>query len=217
MPLIDNPSCDLVLYTHPWSRGRTARWVLEEAGVPYRHVMLDWGDTGVKAPEYLALNSMGKVPTLVHQGKVITECAAICTYIADAFPQAELAPAVAARADYYRWLFFAAGPFEAAMMDRHLKVEITAEQQSMMGYGTYEHAEAAMVMAVEAHPYITGERFSVADAYVGALLMWGMQFGLITKRPAFESYTARLMARPAYQAARAIDDALAAALKSAKV
>ena len=101
---------DLVFYTNPMSRGRIARWMLEETGQPYETVVLDYTTT-LKAPAYLAVNPMGKVPALLHGDAVVTESAAICAYLADAFPQAGLAPPLTskARAPYFRWLFFAGG------------------------------------------------------------------------------------------------------------
>lgn len=212
MPLTEAADCELVLYTHPWSRGQIARWMLEEVGVPYRQVLLEFGTT-MKAPDYLALNPMGKVPTLVHRGRVVTECAAICAYLADAFPAAGLAPAPAERAAYYRWLFFAAGPLEAAVIDRAMRVEITPKEEVMVGYGSYERALDVIAGAVSAGPYVAGPDFSAADVYVGSHLIWGMQFDTIPKRPEFEAYAARLKSRPAYKAARAIDQALGQALQ----
>lgn len=212
MPLTDAADCELVLYTHPWSRGQIARWMLEEVGVPYRQVLLEFGTT-MKAPEYLALNPMGKVPTLVHREQVVTECAAICAYLADAFPAAGLAPAPAERAAYYRWLFFAAGPLEAAVIDRSMRVEITPKEEVMVGYGSYERALDVIAGAVSAGPYVAGPNFSAADVYVGSHLIWGMQFDTLPKRPEFEAYAARLKSRPAYKAARAIDQALGQTLQ----
>ncbi|WP_374428164.1 glutathione S-transferase family protein [Ideonella dechloratans] len=213
MPVTDATDAELVLYTHPWSRGQIARWMLEEVGRPYRQVLLDFGST-MKAPDYLALNPLGKVPTVVHRGQVVTECAAICAYLADAFPAAGLAPAPAERAAYYRWLFFAAGPLEAAIIDRTLKVELTPRQEVMAGYGSYERAVEVMAGAVSAGPYVAGPGFTAADVYVGSHLIWGMQFGTLPKRPEFEDYAARLVARPAYSAAKAIDEALGQALQA---
>ncbi|MBW0147121.1 glutathione S-transferase family protein [Marinobacter arenosus] len=209
MAITDAPDCDLVFYTNPMSRGRIVRWMLEEVGVEYRQVLLDY-DTQMKSEDYLAINPMGKVPALVHRGEVVTECAAICAYLADAFPEAGLAPEPAARAAYYRWLFFAAGPLEAAVMDRVLQAEVRRDQERMVGYGTYERTVNAMTGAVSAHQYVAGDRFSAADVYVGSHLMWGMEFGSITRRPEFEAYVARLSDRPALLAAKAIDDGLAA-------
>lgn len=208
MAMTDAPDCDLVFYTNPMSRGRIVRWMLEEVGVDYRQVLLDY-DTQMKSEDYLAINPMGKVPTLVHRGEVVTECAAICAYLADAFPEAGLAPEPSARAAYYRWLFFAAGPLEAAVMDRILQAEVSRDQERMVGYGTYERTVSAMAAGVSAHDYVAGDRFSAADVYVGSHLMWGMEFGSITRRPEFEAYVARLVDRPALLAAKAIDDGLA--------
>lgn len=207
MPLTEAPNCDLVLYTHPWSRGQIARWMLEETGAPYRQVILDFGTT-MKAPDYLALNPMGKVPTVVHGQQVVTECAAICAYLADAFPAAGLAPALAQRAAYYRWLFFAAGPVEASVVDRTLGVKIEVKQERMVGYGNYERVMDTLAAAVARAPWLGGPAFSAADVYVGSQLIWGMQFGTIAKRAEFEDYAARLTQRPAYLAAKAIDTAL---------
>ena len=104
---------DLTFYTNPMSRGQTVRWMLEEFGEPYETEILQYGTT-MKPEPYLSINPMGKVPAVRHGGKVVTEVAAICAYLADAFPAAGLAPPVADRADYYRFLFFAAGPLEQA-------------------------------------------------------------------------------------------------------
>lgn len=207
MSLTESTDCDLVLYTNPRSRGQIARWMLEETGAPYRQVLLQYGTT-MKAPDYLQINPMGKVPAITHRGQVVTECAAICAYLADAFPQAGLAPAPQERASYYRWLFFAAGPLEAAVIDRALKVEVSPEQQRMVGYGSFERAIEVLAQAVSAGPYITGSQFTAADVYAGAQVLWGLQFGSLPKRPEFEDYAARLTQRPAYRAAKAIDDAL---------
>lgn len=211
MPLTESPDCDLVLYTHPWSRGQIARWMLEETGAPYRQVVLDYAST-MKAAPYLAVNPMGKVPAVVHGGQVVTECAAICAYLADAFPAAGLAPPTAQRASYYRWLFFAAGPLEAAVVNRTLGVHPDERQQRMVGYGSYERVVEVLAAAVAGTTYLGGPAFSAADVYVGSHLIWGMQFGTLPRRAEFEDYAARLTQRPAYQAAKAIDMALGAEL-----
>src|SRR3569623_1649044 len=119
-------SKDLVFYTNPMSRGRIVRWMLEEVGQPYRTELLEY-ETGMKAAQYLAINPTGKVPAIVHGGTVVTEGAAICAYLADAFPQAGLAPALDDRGDYYRWLFFAAGPVEAAVTAENFGYEPTLD------------------------------------------------------------------------------------------
>ncbi|BBJ24319.1 glutathione S-transferase family protein [Candidatus Nitrotoga sp. AM1P] len=211
MTLTVSPDCDLVLYTHPWSRGQIARWMLEETGANYRQVILDYG-TSMKSDEYLSVNPMGKVPTITHRGSVVTECAAICAYLADAYPSANLAPSNADRASYYRWFFFAAGPLEAAVMDHSLKVAVSEEQERMVGYGNYERTVDVLAKAVNSAPYLAGDAFSAADVYVGSHILWGTQFGTLPKRPEFEEYIQKLVERPAYKAAKAIDLELGAAL-----
>ncbi|ONG53809.1 glutathione S-transferase [Pseudoroseomonas deserti] len=200
---------DLVFYTHPMSRGRVVRWMLEELGQPYRTELLDYGGS-MKAPAYLAVNPMGKVPAIRHGGTVVTEGAAICAYLADAFPAAALAPPPGdpRRGPYYRWLFFAAGPMEAAVVNRSLGFELPPGKERMAGYGSYADVMNAAEQAVGQGLYLAGDSFTAADLYFGAHLGWGMQFGTIEKRPAFEAYWARLAARPAAIRAAAIDDAL---------
>lgn len=197
---------ELVFYTNPQSRGRMVRWMLEEVGAPYRTELLEYGTT-MKAPEYLAINPMGKVPAIRHGDTVVTECAAICAYLADAFPDAGLAPPLDRRGDYYRWLFFAAGPLEAAVSNRSLGVEVPAEKEMMVGYGNFGAVMDALQKAVTANAYIAGDRFTAADVYVGAHIGWGMQFGSIEERPGFAEYWARVSDRDAHRRANELDDA----------
>ncbi len=199
-------SDELVFYTNPMSRGRIARWMLEEVGTPYRTEILEYGTT-IKAPEYLAINPMGKVPAIRHGDTVVTECAAICAYLADAFPDAGLAPKIAERGDYYRWLFFAAGPLEAAIMNKSMGFEVPADKQVMSGYGSYNAVIDTLALAVSGRSYLAGEHFSAADVYVGSQIGWGLQFGTIEKRPEFEDYWGRISDREAYRRAKEIDDA----------
>lgn len=201
-------------YTNPMSRGQIARWALHEAGADYQQHLLEYGGS-MKAPDYLAINPMGKVPAIVHDGRIVTECAAICAYLADAFPPAGLQPTADERADYYRWLFFAAGPVEAAITNRHMKWETTEEQEMMAGYGSYAKAVAALDGALSGKDYICGNRFTAADIYVGSQVDWGLQIGTLPANPAFAAYAGRLRERPAYQAAKAIDGALIAAAQAA--
>ena len=200
-------STKVVFYTNPMSRGRIARWMLEEAGCAYSTIVLEYG-AAMKTAEFLAVNPMGKVPALCHGDVVVTECAAICAYLADAFPEAGLAPPPAERGDYYRWLFYSAGPLEAAVTNHSLGFEVPAERQSMAGYGSYEAAVNTLEQAVSKHAYITGDRFSAADVYVGSQVGWGLQFGTLPERPAFQEYWSRLKVRSAYQEATRLDDAL---------
>ena len=203
---------ELTFYTNPQSRGRIVRWMLEEIGQPYRTELLDYATT-MKAPAYLAINPMGKVPALKHGDAVVTEVAAICTYLADAFPAAGLAPPPASRlrAPYYRWLFFAAGPLEAAVSNKALGFAVPEGRDRMMGYGTYALTMNTLEAAVSGMDYLVSGKFSAADLYVGSHLGFGMQFGTIEKRPAFEQYWARLSARPAWRRANTLDDKAAAA------
>jgi glutathione S-transferase len=202
-------SDELVFYTNPQSRGRLVRWMLEEVGQPYRTEVLDYASS-MKAPAYLAINPMGKVPAITHGDAVVTECAAICAYLADAFPQAKLAPPPGhrLRAPYYRWLFFTAGPIEFAVSNRALGFAVPAERERMMGYGNVEQALKTLEAAVSQADYLVGDSFTAADVYVGSHLNFNMMFGTIDKRPAFERYVARLTARPAFARARQFDDAL---------
>jgi glutathione S-transferase len=199
----------LTFYTNPMSRGRIARWMLEEVGEPYETVLLDYGTT-MKAPDYLAINPMGKVPAIKHGEVVVTEGAAICAYLADMFPDRGLAPPPGnqLRGPYYRWLFFAAGPVESAVTGKSLGLLAPADKKAMAGYGSFEDTIDALATAVTHGPYICGEQFTAADIYVGSQIGWGMMFGSIDKRPVFEDYFARIQARPAAARAAQLDDAL---------
>ena len=202
---------DLMFYTNPMSRGRIVRWMLEEVGAPYRTEIMDYA-TSLKGADYLAINPMGKVPAIKHGEVVVTEAAAICAYLADAFPQKGLAPPVGdkRRGAYYRWLFFAAGPVEQATGLRALGVEIKPEQKRMMGFGDFADTLNAMEGAIAGRDYVLGDAFSAADVYFGSQVSWGLQFGSVEKRPAFVAYAERLQARPAYKRASEIDDKLLA-------
>ena len=201
-------SDELVLYTNPMSRGRIVRWMLEETGAPYRTEVLGY-DGAMKSPAYLAINPMGKVPAIRHGETVVTEGAAICAYLADAFPDAGLAPPPGSRArgPYYRWLFFAAGPVEAATGDRMLGVDPTGKE-TQLGYGSLARLTDVLEAHLEANAYFAGEAFTAVDVYAGSQIGWGMQFGSLDKRPVFERYWAKVSARPAAVRAREIDDAL---------
>ena len=198
----------ITFYTNPMSRGRIVRWMLEELGEPYETVLLDYGTT-MKAPEYLAINPMGKVPAIKHGDTVVTEGGAICAYLADAFPEKNLAPPPGdpRRAPYYRWMFFSAGPVEAVITGKALGLLAPADKKAMAGYGSYEETIDALEQAVSRTPYIVGDQFTAADVYVGSQIGWGMMFGIVDKRPAFAEYVGRLQSRPAAQRANQIDDA----------
>jgi glutathione S-transferase len=201
----------LTLYTNPMSRGRIARWMLEETGADYDTRLVKY-DGDMHSPEYLAINPMGKVPTIVHGDKVVTECAAICAYLADTFPEAGLSPTPDERADYYRWLFFAAGPVEAAVANRSLGIETPEDKKRMVGYGDFDLMRDTLISAIADRSFICGDRFTAADVYVGSQVTWGVQFGSIPSSPEMVAYSERLCARDAYKRASAKDDAAAAEL-----
>ena len=199
---------EIVFYTNPMSRGRIVRWMLEEVGRPYRTEIVHYGPA-MKSPEYRAINPMGKVPALVHDGAVVTEVAAICAYLADAFPDAALAPApgTPARAPYLRWLFFGAGPLEAAVTDKSLGFEAPEERRRMVGYGSFQDAMDTLEYALSQGEYVAGDSFSAADVYLGAQVQWGLMFGTIDKRPVFERYAQQMWSRDAAIRAKELDDA----------
>jgi glutathione S-transferase len=198
----------ITFYTNPMSRGRIARWMLEEVGEPYETVLLEYGTT-MKSPEYLAINPMGKVPAIKHGHTIVTEGGAICAYLADVFPDKGLAPPSGSqlRGPYYRWLFFAAGPVEAAVTGKSLGLLAPEDKKMMAGYGSFDETMNALEQAVSRSPYICGDQFTAADVYVGSQIGWGLMFGSIDKRPAFTDYVGRIQSRPAARRAAEIDDA----------
>ena len=204
---------ELVFYTNPQSRGRIAHWMMEELAEPYETVWLDYGTT-MKAPDYLAVNPMGKVPALRHGDAVVTEAAAICAYLGDRFPEKGLIPPPGspARADYYRWLFFAAGPLEQAIIARSLGWEVPEGKHGQAGFGSLELTIDALDGWLSENDFIAGARFTMADTYVGSQFVWGLRFGSIPERPSFKAYVERITQRPAYAEANAIDAAIAAGI-----
>ncbi len=206
---------DLVFYTNPMSRGRMVRWMLEEVGAPYATEIVGYGPP-MKTGPYAAINPMGKVPALTHRGVVVTEVAAICAYLADAFPDAGLAPALddPARGAYYRWLFFSAGPVESAITNTALGFQAPPEREAMLGYGNLAKVLDVLEAAIDparngGHDYICGDRFTAADLYVSSQLGYGLLFKTIEARPAYVAYVGKTSSRPAALRAKAIDDALA--------
>jgi glutathione S-transferase len=199
---------DLIFYTNPQSRGRIVRWMLEEVAQPYDTEIIGYDE--LKNEHYLAVNPMGKVPAIKHRGHVVTECAAICAYLADVFPQASLGPHDDEKADYYRWLFYAAGPVEQAFTNSAMKWEVPPERERMFGYGNAARVVAVLDELFSLRDYVCGDRFTAADVYVGSQIMFPMQFGMLEKRSSFERYRDRLQARPAYQRATEIDERIIA-------
>jgi len=160
---------------------------------------------------------MGKVPALRHGDAVVTETAAICAYLADAFPQAQLAPPLGdrLRAAYYRWLFFGAGPVEAATSNKALGFVVPPDRERMIGYGNITRVLSTLEAALLRANYLAGDSFTAADLYIGAQIGFGIMFGTLEKRPVFDQYWTRISARPAYLRAKQLDDAKAAEMKKA--
>ncbi|MDB6089581.1 MAG: glutathione S-transferase [Gammaproteobacteria bacterium] len=206
---------EIVLYYNPMSRARVAHWMLEEVGAPYRLELLSFEKGEHKKSDFLAVNPMGKLPALVHRNTVVTECGAICTYLADAFPAAGLAPGneEPARGTYLRWMFFGAGCVEPAIMDRMLSRPLP-ERTGALGYGSYADTLNALEKALAPGPYILGERFSAADVYIGSQIGFGMMTQSLEPRPAFQNYLARVAERPAYKRFSEHADKLTAKMKS---
>lgn len=194
-------SDEIVFYHNPQSRAAMVHWMLEEVGANYRIVPVDFQKGEHKTPEFLALNPMGKLPTIVHRGVVVTETPAIIAYLADIHPQAQLAPPTSepARGAYYRWLIFGASCFEPALLDR--MTNRPEPDKGMAGYGCYEDVLNALKSALTPGPYLLGDRFSAADLYIGAEIGWAMMFGApgLKGETVFDDYVARVTARPAYQ------------------
>lgn len=192
---------EIVFYHNPQSRAAMVHLMLEECGANYRIVPIDFSKRENKTPEFLKLNPMGKLPTIVHRGVVVTETPAIIAYLADIHPQANLAPPVGdpARGTYYRWLFFGGSCFEPALLDT--ATNRPAPEPGMAGYGSYESVLGALRTALTPGPWLLGDRFSAADVYVGSELNWAMMFGApnLKGEKVFDDYVARLTARPAYK------------------
>jgi glutathione S-transferase len=201
---------DLIFYTNPQSRGRIVRWMLEEVGQPYETEVVPYDQ--MKSERYLAVHPLGKVPAIKHNGRVVTECSAICAYLADVFPDAMLGPRADEKADYYRWLFYAAGPLEAAISNQAMGWQVPPERERMFGYGNFDKAVAAIDEMLSLRDYVCGDRFTAADVYVGSQIMFPMQFGMLQERDSFVRYRDRLQQRPAYKRAGEIDDQAAAEL-----
>lgn len=210
---------EYTFYTHPMSRGQIVRWALHEVEADYDQVLIDWAN---KPSTFLAINPMGKVPTLVHHtsssdssgDKVVTEGAAICHYLAEMKPEAGLLPHDDEMADYFRWLFFAAGPVEQAIGAKNFGFDpVDPQQQGAAGFGSFERTMTTLERHVAGGEYVCGERFTMADVYVGSMIDWGTNFGIIPPAVAFVSYIERLRERPAYRAAKAIDNELIERMK----
>lgn len=205
---------DYTYFTNPMSRGQIARWALHEAGADYEQVLVDWRN---KPAELVAANPMGKVPTIIHHAasgdRTVSEAAAICAYLAEMHPAAGLLPREEEKADYLRWMFFAAGPVEQAVTSRTMGFEPRPDQEGMAGWGNYERTMRTLEAHFDGRAFVCGDRFTMADVYVGSQIDWGLTFGTMPPNEAFVAYAERLQQRPAYVAAKAIDNALIAEMR----
>ena len=197
----------LTLYHAAPSRSSIVHWMLEELGEPYDIHLVSFKKGENRAPEYLAVNPMGKVPALRHGDVVVTEAAAICAYLADEFPRAKLNIAVGnpRRGVYLKWLFFGPSCIEPAMMERAYPRKDTPPRAAL-GFGEFNTVIDVLVQAAgAARPYLMGEQFTAADVVIGSGLRWGMMFKLLPERPEFAAYVGRLNERPALKRATAKD------------
>ena len=169
----------------------------------------------MKGDDYRAINPMMKVPAIAHNGQVVTEAAAICAYLAAAFPEAGLGPREDELANYYRWLFFAAGPLEHAVTNNYAGFKPGDEQQRMFGYGNYDLAVNALADHLAGRDFVCGSRFTAADVYVGSAVMWGTQFGTLPKLDSFQTYADRLAQRDAYLRGKEEDNRLISEMQAA--
>jgi glutathione S-transferase len=213
-------SDEILFYSSPMSRGRMVHWMLEESGAPYRLQLVDLQKGQQREPSFLAVNPMGKLPAVVWQGTVITETAAIITWLADAFPAAGLAPRLddPARGGFLRWMFFCASCFDAALMDRMLQrppPEGGPRAAGALGYGSYERTVETVAQALQPGPWLLGKRFTAADLYLASQIGFGLFTKALEPKPIFLDYVARATARPGHERFKLKSDALAAGLKAA--
>lgn len=202
---------EFTFYTVAMSRGQISRWALHEAGADYEHVVFDWA---TRPSDFININPMNKVPALVHHhgdhDHVVTEAAAINHYLAETHPESGLLPDIHERAAYFRWLFFAAGPLEQAVVGKAMGWEVPPERAGMAGFGSLDLALSAMEGWLSKNDFAAGKRFTMADTYVGSQFVWGLRFGSIPETRAFKAYVERITQRPAYAEANAIDAKLIA-------
>ena len=200
---------EFTFYTVAMSRGQIARWALHEAGADYEHVVFDWA---TRPENFKGINPMNKVPTLVHHhgghDHIVTEAAAICHYLAETHPQAGLLPDAHERAAYFRWLFFAAGPLEQAVIAKAMNWEVPPERSGMAGFGSLDLTLGACHDWLSQNDFAAGSRFTMADVYFGSQFIWGLRFGSIEERPAFKAYVERITSRPKCVEAVAVDQKL---------
>jgi glutathione S-transferase len=197
---------EYTFFFNPMSRAQIARWALHEAGADYEPLFVDWAN---KPQALLDANPMGKLPTIIHHhgghDHVVSEAAAVCHYIAE-MSAPELLPRPEEKADYFRWLFFAAGPLEQAVTNKAFGWNPDEKQEMSAGFGNFEKTVGTLDWWFASHDYVCGERFTMADVYVGSAVSWGLEFGTIPESPNLKKYADRLQSREAYRAGKAIDN-----------
>lgn len=202
----ERDDAETVLFYAPRTRSFTAVWMLEELGdaIDYRLDSFLITSGRQRSEAYLAKNPMGKVPVLRHRGRHVSELGAIAIYLADLFPQAELAPAIdhGDRPEYLRWCFFSSAIFEPALAQKFFKWEVDS---GTVAWGSFERMQAALLAGLKEGPYVLGDRFSMADVLVGASVRFGQQFGALDKTGVLGDYAERTQTRPAYERAAAIE------------
>lgn len=209
---------EYTFFFNPMSRAQIARWALHEAGADYEPVLVEWDN---KPPALLAANPMGKLPTIIHHHNghdhAVSEAAAVCHYLAE-MTAPELLPRPEEKADYFRWLFFAAGPVEAAVTAKANGFDSGGDPRKEMsvGWGSYDRVVDTLDGWFAGHDYVCGPRFTMADVYVGSQVDWGQQFGTIPARDSLAAYAERVRAREAYRAGKAIDNALIAEMQASQ-
>ena len=205
---------EYTFFFNPMSRAQIARWALHEAGADYEPVFVDWAN---KPQALLDANPMGKLPTIIHHhgghDHVVSEGAAVCHYIAE-MSAPDLLPRTEEKADYFRWLFFAAGPVEQAVTNRAHGWNPDEKQELSVGFGNFDRTIGALDWWFASHDYVCGSRFTMADVYVGSVVDWGMQFGTIPASDSLSAYAERVRSREAYQAGKAIDNAMIAEMQA---
>ncbi|KRA83854.1 glutathione S-transferase family protein [Altererythrobacter sp. Root672] len=205
---------EYTFFFNPMSRAQIARWALHEANADYEPVLVDWDN---KPQALLKANPMGKLPTIIHHHNghdhAVSEAAAVCHYLAE-MSAPDLLPRQEEKADYFRWLFFAAGPVEQSVTAKSMGWE-EGDRQRMVGFGSYDLTMDALDGWLSTHDYVCGNRFTMADVYVGSQVMWGLRFGSMPDRASFKAYWDRCSQRPAYQEGSAIDMALIVEMQGA--
>ncbi|MFN3233524.1 MAG: glutathione S-transferase family protein [Alphaproteobacteria bacterium] len=203
---------EIIFYHRVPSRAQAVRWMLEELGEPYDVRVLDFEKDEHKSLEFLALNPMGKVPTIVHRGEPVSEAAAICAYLADAYPAAGLnvSNGSPGRGPYLKWLFFGPSCFEPAVFEHMMPREGTLP--ASLGWGSLQSVLDTIAAGLSPGPWLMGDHFTAADVVIGSDLRWGQMMNLLPENPVLEAYIGRLDERPALKRATTLDDDLAVSI-----